>query len=156
LSDRPLASLLGRYRDSVAIYGSGGFTSDDDGQLARQLAGWVETEGCRFVKMKIGSEPERDPARVAVAKAAIGAASLFVDANGAYDRRQSQYLAAKFAAREDVRRFEEPVSSDDLAGLRQVREHAPDHMEIAAGECPASAPLRRIRGFQEGRISGSS
>ena len=134
LLDRPLATVLGRYRDSVAIYGSGGFTSYDDGQLARQLAGWVETEGCRFVKMKIGSEPERDPARVAAAKAAIGAASLFVDANGAYDRRQSQYMAAKFAAKQDVRWFEEPVSSDDLAGLRQVRDHAPAHMEIAAGE----------------------
>ena len=134
LLDRPLATVLGRYRDSVAIYGSGGFTSYDDGQLARQLAGWVETEGCRFVKMKIGSEPERGPARVAAAKAAIGAASLFVDANGAYDRRQSQYMAAKFAAKQDVRWFEEPVSSDDLAGLRQVRDHAPAHMEIAAGE----------------------
>lgn len=134
LLDQPLVTLLGRYRDRVPIYRSGGFTSYDDDQLARQLAGWVETEGCRFVKMKIGSEPERDPARVAAAKAAIGAASLFVDANGAYGRRQSRYMAAKFAAHEDVRWFEEPVSSDDLAGLRQVREHAPDHMEIAAGE----------------------
>jgi len=33
-----------------------------------------------------------------------------------------------------VRWFEEPVSSDDLAGLRQVRERAPVGMDIAAGE----------------------
>jgi L-alanine-DL-glutamate epimerase-like enolase superfamily enzyme len=30
--------------------------------------------------------------------------------------------------------FEEPVSSDDLEGLRLVREHAPPGMRIAAGE----------------------
>jgi L-alanine-DL-glutamate epimerase-like enolase superfamily enzyme len=30
--------------------------------------------------------------------------------------------------------FEEPVSSDDLAGLRLMRERAPPCMEIAAGE----------------------
>ena len=33
-----------------------------------------------------------------------------------------------------MRWFEEPVSSDDLDGLRQVRERAPPTMEIAAGE----------------------
>ncbi|HEX4367793.1 MAG TPA: enolase C-terminal domain-like protein [Rhodopila sp.] len=134
LLGQPLASLLGRYRTCVPIYGSGGFTSYDDGQLARQLAGWVETEGCRWVKMKIGTHPDRDPHRVAVAKTAIGEAGLFVDANGAYGRRQAQHMSGLFAAEQDVRWFEEPVSSDDLAGLRCVRDHAPAAMEIAAGE----------------------
>ena len=130
----PLASLLGRYRTSVPIYGSGGFTSYDDGQLIRQLAGWVETEGCRWVKMKIGTHPERDPHRVAAAKNAIGEAGLFVDANGAYGRRQALGLADRFAAEQDVRWFEEPVSSDDLDGLRYIRDRSPARMEIAAGE----------------------
>ncbi|MGH8297170.1 MAG: enolase C-terminal domain-like protein, partial [Steroidobacteraceae bacterium] len=67
LLERPLAQLLGRYRQSVPIYGSGGFTSYDERQLSRQLAGWVETEGCRWVKMKIGSHPDEDPGRVAAA-----------------------------------------------------------------------------------------
>lgn len=134
LLDRPLASLLGRYRTSVPIYGSGGFTSYDDGQLTRQLAGWVETEGCRWVKMKIGTHPDRDPHRVAAAKNAIGDAGLFVDANGAYGRRQALDLAGRFAAEQDVRWFEEPVSSDDLVGLRHMRDRAPVRMEIAAGE----------------------
>jgi len=134
LLDLPLASLLGRYRESVSIYGSGGFTSYDDGQLARQLAGWVEREGCRWVKMKIGSDPARDPARVAAAKAAIGSAGLFVDANGALTPKQAQQLAIRFAVEQDVRWFEEPVSSDDLSGLRRVRYHSPGPMEIAAGE----------------------
>ena len=62
--DLPLATLLGRCRDQVPIYGSGGFTTYTDTQLKAQLSGWVERDGCRFVKMKIGSDPERDPERV--------------------------------------------------------------------------------------------
>lgn len=134
LLDVPLASLLGRYRDTVPIYGSGGFTSYDDGRLAEQLAGWVEQDGCRWVKMKVGTDPGRDPERVARAKAAIGGATLFVDANGAYGVKQATALAGRFADEHDVTWFEEPVSSDDLAGLRRVRDHAPASMEIAAGE----------------------
>ena len=65
---------------------------------ASQLAGWVERDGCRWVKMKIGSEPERDPARVEAARAAIGGAGLFVDANGAYTATQALALAERFAA----------------------------------------------------------
>jgi len=130
----PLALLLGRYRLCVPIYGSGGFTSYDDATTARQLAGWVEQDGCRWVKMKIGTEPARDPTRVRAAKAAIGDATLFVDANGALSVKQAQHLAAVFAEEADVRWFEEPVSSDDLDGLRRVRDAVPAPMEVAAGE----------------------
>jgi L-alanine-DL-glutamate epimerase-like enolase superfamily enzyme len=129
-----LAALLGRYREIVPIYGSGGFTTYDDNQLARQLAGWVEREGCRWVKMKIGTDPERDPARVAAAKSAIGTAALFVDANGAFSVKQALHLGRLFATEQDVTWFEEPVSSDDLPGLRRVRDHVPSSMEVAAGE----------------------
>ena len=130
----PLALLLGRYRDAIPIYGSGGFTTYTDHQLATQLASWVEQDGCKWVKMKIGTDPARDPHRVAVAKSAIGGAALFVDANGAYHTKQALALADTFAAHQDVRWFEEPVSSDDLEGLQYVRQHAPARMEVAAGE----------------------
>lgn len=134
LLDVPLATLLGRYRDMVPIYGSGGFTTYDHARLADQLSFWVERDGCRWVKMKIGTEPERDPARVRVAKQAIGPATLFVDANGALSVKQAQHLAGVFAAEADVRWFEEPVSSDDLDGLAQLRATVPPAMEVAAGE----------------------
>ena len=141
----PLATLLGRYRDGVRIYGSGGFTSYDDRQLCSQLAGWVDREGCQAVKMKIGTHPDRDPARVRAAKAAIGGADLFVDANGAYAVKQAIAFAREFAAEQDVRWFEEPVSSDDLAGLRRVRDHAPAPMDVAAGEyCYQLDDVRRM------------
>lgn len=128
-----LAALFGRVRERVPVYGSGGFTSYSDDQLARQLSGWAE-QGIRAVKMKVGQDPERDPARVTRARQAIGRSiDLFVDANGAYSRKQALALAGEFAAA-DVRWFEEPVSSDDLEGLRLLRDRAPAVMDVAAGE----------------------
>jgi len=129
-----LSTLLGRVRDAVRAYGSGGFTSYDDARLREQLGGWA-AEGLTAVKMKVGSEPERDPARVRVAREAVGAGvELFVDANGAYDRKQALALAERFGAEAGVSWFEEPVSSDDLEGLRLLRDRAPAGMQVAAGE----------------------
>ncbi len=133
LLDLPLARLLGRCRAAVPVYGSGGFTSYDVDQLQAHMARWVE-QGIPRVKMKVGRNPAADPARVAAARDAIGDdVELFVDANGAYGRRQALVAADAFAQL-DVRWFEEPVSSDDLDGLRFVRDHAPAAMEVAAGE----------------------
>jgi L-alanine-DL-glutamate epimerase-like enolase superfamily enzyme len=129
----PLAALLGRRREEIAIYGSGGFTSYGDRQLARQLEGWA-TQGIDRVKMKVGREPARDPHRMRVARDAIGPdVALFIDANGAHDRKGALRLADEAAAF-DVRWLEEPVSSDDIAGLRLICARAPVTMEIAAGE----------------------
>lgn len=129
----PLANLFGRVRDSIDLYGSGGFTSYNDTQLRAQLGGWAE-QGFQRVKMKVGTHPEDDPRRVRVAREAIGEqVELFVDANGAYTIAQAIRLAHIFAD-SDVRWFEEPVSSDNLAGMREVRQHAPAGMDIAAGE----------------------
>jgi L-alanine-DL-glutamate epimerase-like enolase superfamily enzyme len=133
LLNLPLVELLGAARESVPIYGSGGFTSYSDEQLQNQLAGWVDEDIPR-VKMKIGRHPGADLDRVRAARQAIGAdTELVVDANGAYGRKQALEQAEKFAEL-DVRWFEEPVSSDDLQGLRLLRDRAPAGIEIAAGE----------------------
>jgi L-alanine-DL-glutamate epimerase-like enolase superfamily enzyme len=129
----PLAVLLGMARPGVPAYGSGGFTSYTIGRLREQLGGWVE-QGMGLVKMKVGRDAGEDPARVHAARAAIGGGvQLFVDANGAYSRKQALELANRFAA-DGVRWFEEPVSSDDLDGLRLIRDRAPAGMDVAAGE----------------------
>jgi L-alanine-DL-glutamate epimerase-like enolase superfamily enzyme len=128
----PLVDLLGASRNAVPVYGSGGFTSYSIDQLQRQLAGWVE-EGIPRVKMKIGTEPGKDPERVARARSAVGSAALYVDANGAYDRKQAMAMAERLADYE-VTWFEEPVVHHDLAGLRLLRDRAPATMEISVGE----------------------
>jgi L-alanine-DL-glutamate epimerase-like enolase superfamily enzyme len=132
--DVPLVQLFGPMRDSVPVYGSGGFTSYSDAQLADQVGRWAHEDGCRWVKMKIGSDPERDRHRMRVARKAIGdGTALMIDANGALDRKQAAAVAAE-AAELGVNWFEEPVSSDDLEGLHMLRARAPAGMEIAAGE----------------------
>jgi L-alanine-DL-glutamate epimerase-like enolase superfamily enzyme len=134
LLNLPLVRLLGAYRNSALVYGSGGFTTYSDRDLEEQLGNWVSRDGCAFVKMKVGSQPDQDPRRVRVAKGAIGdRATLFVDANGAYTVKQALDLSEEFA-QQQVGWFEEPVSSDDLIGLAMMRARAPACMEIAAGE----------------------
>lgn len=133
LLKQPALDLLGRMRDDIPAYGSGGFTSYTEKQLTDQLAGWA-AEGLGAVKMKIGRDPGQDLARVtAVQKALNGRAELFVDANGAYTRKQALRKAQQFGDL-GVTWFEEPVTSDDRVGLHLMVEHAPPVMNIAAGE----------------------
>ena len=133
LLDLPLITLLGAAREAVQVYGSGGFTSYSNEQLTAQLGGWVE-QGIPRIKMKIGRDAKADRGRVRTARKAIGSdAELFVDANGAYSRKQAISQAEAFAE-SCVSWFEEPVSSDDLEGLYLVRDRLPGVMEVAAGE----------------------
>ena len=136
LLDLRLARLLGMVADEVPIYGSGGFTSYDDTQLTRQFEHWVHEQDIPRVKMKIaeswGEHVDRDLVRIAHARKVIGGdVELYVDANGGYTRKQAVRVAHQ-AADYDVRWFEEPVSSDDLVGLREVRDHVT--ADVAAGE----------------------
>jgi L-alanine-DL-glutamate epimerase-like enolase superfamily enzyme len=134
LLESPLVDVLGSVRSGIPVYGSGGFTSYNDPQLTAQLSGWAD-QGFGMVKMKVGTHPEDDPRRVEVARKAIGDdVQLFVDANGAYTVTQALALGHRFTHENNVRWFEEPVSSDNLQGLSQVRARAPLSMDIAAGE----------------------
>ena len=135
LLELPLARLLGAVHEEVPVYGSGGFTSVTDGQLARELAGWTQGDRIPRVKIKVGtargSRPERDLERVALARKTVGDdVELYVDASGGYSRKQAVRLARSFAE-EGVCWLEEPVSSDDLAGLREVRDQS--EADVAAG-----------------------
>lgn len=132
----PLHRLLGAVRSTVAIYGSGGFTNYDDDQLSNQLSGWVHEQHIRRVKIKIGqdagSRVERDLRRMRQARQIIGSdAELFVDANGGYRAKQAIRIMEK-AADLDIRWFEEPVDSQNHAGLREVRDRV--DADVAGGE----------------------
>jgi L-alanine-DL-glutamate epimerase-like enolase superfamily enzyme len=136
LLDVPLAGLLGRAHDEVPVYGSGGFTTYDDETTRAQLERWVGA-GIPRVKIKIGeswgTEERRDLHRVELARAVVGDdVELYVDANGAYTRKQAIRVGRAMDAGCAVTWFEEPVSSDDLDGLREVRDQCA--IDIAAGE----------------------
>ncbi|HEX9375585.1 MAG TPA: enolase C-terminal domain-like protein [Actinomycetota bacterium] len=136
LLDVSLAELLGAVREEVPVYGSGGFTSLSNDDMERQLLGWVRDRGIPRVKIKVGEDwgrrPGRDLERVELARRAIGdEAELYVDANGGYTRKQAVRLGRAFADH-GVTWFEEPVSSDDLEGLREIRDQV--EPDVAAGE----------------------
>jgi L-alanine-DL-glutamate epimerase-like enolase superfamily enzyme len=133
LLDVPLVTLLGQVHEHANIYGSGGFCNYDKGRLQDQLGGWAE-QGIPRVKMKVGRHPEQDVERVAWARAAATEdVELLVDANGAYRVKEAQHWARWFAD-QGIVWLEEPVSSDDVHGLAQVRRQGPPGLVIAAGE----------------------
>jgi L-alanine-DL-glutamate epimerase-like enolase superfamily enzyme len=131
-----LPRLLGAVRTEVPVYGSGGFTTYNDQQLHDQLSGWALEQRIPRVKIKVGESwgtaASRDLERMAQARKVIGdETELFIDANGGYTRKQAvQVMSA--AADLDIRWLEEPVSSDDLAGLREVRDAV--QADVTAGE----------------------
>jgi L-alanine-DL-glutamate epimerase-like enolase superfamily enzyme len=132
----PVHRLLGTARDAVPIYASGGFCS----WSSERLRAWcAEVASAGRVKIKVGREPERDAERVRVAREGAGDAELMADANGAYATVAEAARWARLLADAGVRWLEEPLSSDDLAGLRALRARAPAGMAIAAGEYGWSA-----------------
>ncbi|MFI9721837.1 enolase C-terminal domain-like protein [Streptomyces sp. NPDC052396] len=136
LLELPLVRLIGAVTEEVPVYGSGGFTTYHDTRLAAQLTGWVRGHGIPRVKIKIGESwgrsVSRDLDRVRHARETVGPeVALYVDANGAYSRKQAVRVGEALAEL-GVGWFEEPVSSDDLEGLRVVRDHCA--CDVAAGE----------------------
>jgi L-alanine-DL-glutamate epimerase-like enolase superfamily enzyme len=136
LAGLPLVQLLGKVHDEVALYGSGGFVSSTDEELRDELLNWVGKRHIPRVKIKIGESwgraTNRDLSRVYLARKVIGPdAELYVDANGAFPVGTATRMAARLAEY-DVAWFEEPVSSDDLNGLRLVRASSP--ADVTAGE----------------------
>ncbi|GAA5199122.1 enolase C-terminal domain-like protein [Arthrobacter gyeryongensis] len=132
----PLQHLFGAARAAVDVYGSGGFTTYSEEQLRIQLEGWAGHQQIPRVKIKIGEDrgtnTVRDLARIRQARETIGSGvELFVDANGGYTAKQAVRVF-EACAEQEVVWFEEPVSSDHLEGLRQVRRSI--NADVAAGE----------------------
>lgn len=131
--NQPLHRLLGAFADAVPCYGSGGFTSYTSAEMHAEIESWM-SRGVRAVKIKVGREPDRDVARVRAVRELIGdGVTLYVDANGAYARRQALELGEAFAAL-GVTWYEEPVTADDPDGLAWLRDRCPPGLRIASGE----------------------
>ncbi len=152
LLDVPLSRLLGLVWEEVPVYGSGGFTTYDEPAARAQLERWTGDLRIPRVKIKIGESwgtaPSRDLARVAFARSVIGPdAELYVDANGGYSCKQAAVRIARAMADCQVSWFEEPVSSDDLDGLREVRDQVDPY--VTAGEYGYDLPyFARMVGAQ--------
>jgi L-alanine-DL-glutamate epimerase-like enolase superfamily enzyme len=127
----PLSRLLGVARDEVPTYASGGFTSTPLDELTREVEAYVAA-GHQRIKIKIGQPMASALERARVVRDAVGEhVELMVDANGAFTVKEALTLVPRLQEL-GVGYFEEPVSSDDLEGLRLIREHS--QLAVAAGE----------------------
>jgi L-alanine-DL-glutamate epimerase-like enolase superfamily enzyme len=138
----PASRLLGTARDAIGIYASGGFCSWEAGRLREWCSACA---GAGAIKIKVGREPAQDLDRLGVARDAAPAAELMVDANGAYATVAAAARWTEAFAAAGACWMEEPLSSDDLAGLRAVRDRRPAGVAIAAGEyCWSALDARRM------------
>jgi L-alanine-DL-glutamate epimerase-like enolase superfamily enzyme len=133
LLDCCLADALPRFHESVPIYASGGFTNYSVPQLREQVRTWAD-QGFSSMKIKVGRDKLADPGRIDVVRSVAGPnVELMVDGNGAYAPQEALLWAERFHD-QGVSYFEEPVSSQDLHGLAELRQRAPAGLSIAAGE----------------------
>jgi D-galactarolactone cycloisomerase len=140
----PLYQLWGGYRDRLPSICIGGYYSDDEADVARQIERYIELGfgGCKF---KVGRlTPEEDAHRTRLARKAAGDDFvLMVDANQGFTRRD----AIDFVRLTDdlnLRWFEEPVGwLNDRLSMRDVR--LTTGIQIVAGQSEDSrAGLRDL------------
>lgn len=137
----PLYRVLGAYRDTLDAYASAGFYAEGKGlnELRDEFGGYANS-GFRFVKMKVGRNPEvllnplrdmnandyatvpieEDIERVRIAREAVGPkVKIAIDANNAW----TPSIALKFMREVesfDIHWLEEPVATDDIEGSALV------------------------------------
>ncbi|MFB6188769.1 MAG: dipeptide epimerase [Halapricum sp.] len=98
--------------------------------------------GFDVLKVKIGTDPERDRERVTAVREAAPDASIRVDANGGYDPRTA-VAATEWLADLDVAFLEQPVDGQNLSGLAFVHDHG--ELAIAADEsCVTAEDVPRV------------
>ncbi|MGI8687628.1 MAG: mandelate racemase/muconate lactonizing enzyme family protein [Thermomicrobiales bacterium] len=132
---QPVHRLLGGLaRRQVQAYATGLYRQPGDDWIAAlpaEAVGYV-ARGFRVVKMKVGFGIALDVEAVRAVRAAIGPdVALAVDANHAYTPVQASELGRRIAPY-DIAWFEEPVSPEDIAGYREVRER--QLIPVAGGE----------------------
>jgi L-alanine-DL-glutamate epimerase-like enolase superfamily enzyme len=140
LLDVPVSLLFGTARETIPVYASGGFTSTPPDELADEIERYVAA-GYERIKIKVGLPVHVALERIALVRQVAGPhIALMIDGNGAYTRKEAMRLATS-AERYGISYFEEPVTSDDLAGLRAIRETT--SLDVAAGEYGYDAPYFR-------------
>jgi L-alanine-DL-glutamate epimerase-like enolase superfamily enzyme len=138
----PAAQLFGINAQAVPVYGSGGWLSYSDEQLADEVSSYV-ARGFAGVKMKIGGDEDRDVRRVHAVRNAVGPKCLLmVDANQALSLDKAIRLARRL---EDCRLdwFEEPFPKHDVESYSRLANST--EIPLAAGEREFGVqPFRRL------------
>lgn len=133
LAGKSVRALLGSVRDSVPVYGSGGWLSYTNDELRAEVTGYVR-RGFTAVKLKVGAREglARDLERIALVREAVGPdVRIMIDANQGLDLAGALRLADK-AKDYGIDWFEEPLGHTDFAGYAELKAKA--GMKLAMGE----------------------
>jgi L-alanine-DL-glutamate epimerase-like enolase superfamily enzyme len=121
IADLPICCLLGKYRDS--------FETDktvflETPAAMAEAARDVVRQGFRTVKVKVGESPEKDIARLAAIREAVGAdIALRIDANQGWTPAEA-VRSLRGVEKYNIQACEQPVPHWDMEGLRYVRDHS--------------------------------
>ncbi|MBD7957662.1 mandelate racemase/muconate lactonizing enzyme family protein [Microbacterium sp. Sa4CUA7] len=131
-----VSQLVGRHRESVAVYGSGVNLHYPLPELVAQAERWAAA-GFDAVKVKVGKpDVTEDLERLRAVREVIGAdRALMIDANQRWDLdRATRHL--EVLAEVSPAWIEEPLRADDLAGHTELarRLRASSAIPIALGE----------------------
>lgn len=129
---RPLHSLVGLQRDRLPTYASDGCWLDTEQRVAEQAERFA-ADGFPAVKMRFGRrDPAADLAALAAVRKAVGAGvDVLVDVNQGWDLDRARKYGARLQEF-GVRWFEEPLPTEDVAGMAVLAEVLP--LDIVAGE----------------------
>jgi L-alanine-DL-glutamate epimerase-like enolase superfamily enzyme len=121
---QPVWKMLGAWRESVPVYGSGGWLSYSLAELVDEVTRYAR-RGFGAVKIKVGApELEQDLERLARVREAVGPRlKIMMDANQGMTVATALELAQK-AARLDIHWFEEPIARTDFDGYEYLRRRA--------------------------------
>jgi muconate cycloisomerase len=170
-SGQPICELLGgKVREFVPTKWS---VSGVEPAKAGEIAGWAVQQGFRAMKVKVGTQPDADVARVAAVRDAIGpAVKLGVDANGGWsvDTALPTIERLKMAK---IAFVEQPLPPEEIGALAELRTkiglplvadesiytladaialaklEAADVFSIYVGKAGGIGPARRIAEFAE-------
>lgn len=122
---QPLHRFMGAEKDWAAAYKGGGSLLLADDELVEDMSRYVE-EGYKTVKFKVGSDNgtnmERDIRRLEKVRKAVGPeVEIGIDANQRWEVEEA-YQFARLAAPYQPAWFEEPIHSQDMNGIRQLKE----------------------------------
>ncbi len=132
LLNQPVARLIGGARNAVPAYATVGLPAFTETELIHACTTALTT-GFHGVKILVGAGRSitEDAQRIRAVRAAIGRASLMLDANCAYTVAEAKRLAT-LVADCDIAFFEEPVRGNDIASLAELRRAIP--IPLASGQ----------------------
>ncbi|EEF61451.1 mandelate racemase/muconate lactonizing enzyme family protein [Pedosphaera parvula] len=168
---KPVYELLGgTVREFIPTKWS---VSGQEPDKAADIARWAVAQGFKAMKVKVGIEPDKDVARVAAVRAAIGSQiKLGVDANGGWSREVAASTIERLYA-SSIYFAEQPIPPEDLLYLPELRKQlkvpiiadesiyslqdamtlahlqAADVFSIYVGKAGGIGPARKIAQFAE-------